>query len=277
MEEKGLSKKFIEVREVIRKKNANLLRWMPRFLTRYVERVIHQDEINQIMSDNEGLIGLDFINALIDKDLKVHVKVEGAENIPTEDGVIFASNHPLGGLDGIAFMYVVGKIRKDVQFLVNDILLNLKPLEPLFVPVNTLGAQGRKNLALIEQAYAADHALLVFPAGLVSRKKGGAIQDLAWKKSFISKAKKYQKDIIPVHIDGRNSNFFYNLSRIREKIGIKANIEMFYLPDEMFKQKNKTVTIRIGKPVPYTQFDGSKTEQEWANDIKEEVYRLGKA
>lgn len=275
MEEKVPTKKLIEVREVIRKKNSNLLRWMPKFVTNYIERIIHQDDINQIMIDNEGLSGMDFVNALIDKNLKINVRVEGEENIPREGGVIFASNHPLGGLDGIAFMYVVGKIRRDVKFLVNDILLNLAPLESIFVPVNTLGAQGRQNLAKIEQAYAADHALLVFPAGLVSRKRKGVIEDLVWKKSFIAKAKKYQKNVIPVHIDGRNSNFFYNLARLREKVGIKANIEMFFLPDEMFAQRNKTVTIRIGTPIPYTHFDGNKTEQEWADEIKKEVYRLG--
>jgi len=273
---KEAEKKFIIVKDVIKKKNPSLLKWMPSFVLKYIERVIHQDDINQIMHNCQGLEGIDFVNALIEKELNIEVEVIGEENIPKEGGVIFASNHPLGGLDGIVFMYVVGKIRRDVKFLVNDILLNLKPLDPLFVPVNTLGPQGRKNLELIEKAYAADHALIVFPSGLVSRKIDGKVQDLAWKTSFIAKAKKYKKNVIPVHINGKNSSFFYNLARIRQKLGIKANIEMFYLPSELFAQRNKKVVIHIGDPISYTEFDNKKSEQYWADEIKDKVYKLGK-
>src|SRR5690606_15067384 len=192
---------------------------------------------NAVMDHIGHLDGLDFVDALLTQELGVQVELEGKENIPLEGGVIFASNHPLGGLDGIAFMHAVGKYRKDVKFLVNDILLNIKNLQPLFVPVNTLGPQGRKNSQLIEEAYADEHALLVFPAGLVSRKREGVISDLEWKKSFVNKAKKYKKNIIPVHIAGRNSDFFYNLARFRERIGLKVNLEMLYLADEFFAQR----------------------------------------
>lgn len=266
--------KYIVVRDVIRNKNPNLLRWMPRFVLRYLERIVHEKDINDVMDHIGHLEGLDFVDALLTQELGVRVVLEGAENIPLEGGVIFASNHPLGGLDGIAFMHAVGKYRKDVKFLVNDILLNIKNLKPLFVPVNTLGPQGRRNLALIEEAYADEHALLVFPAGLVSRKKDGKIRDLEWKKSFIAKAKKYQKNIIPVHIDGRNSDFFYNLARWRERLGVKVNLEMLYLADELFAQRGQTVTIRIGEPLPYTTFDSSKSEKEWAEDLKKRVYSM---
>lgn len=271
-----VKEKFIDIRDVIKAKNPTLLRWMPRFVLRYIEKIVHEDDVNQIMTNIGHLDGMDFVDGLITQELNINVVLHGTENIPLDGGVIFASNHPLGGLDGIAFMYAVGKYRKDVKFLVNDILLNIKNLQPLFVPVNTLGPQGRRNLKLIEEAYKDEHALLVFPAGLVSRKKQGKIQDLPWKKSFISKAKKYQKNIIPVHIKGENSNFFYNLARLRESIGIKANLEMFYLADELFAQENKTVTITVGQPIPPTYFDDSKTEQAWAADIREQVYRLGK-
>lgn len=269
-------KKLIDLREVINKKNPTLLKWIPSFVLRFIEKAIHQEEVNQLIINGEGSKGIDFVNNLIEKQLKIEVEVIGEENIPKEGGVIFASNHPLGGLDGIVFMYVVGKIRKDVKFLVNDLLLNIKPLDPLFVPVNTLGPNGRKNLRLIEEAYADEHALLVFPAGLVSRKIDGKIQDLAWKKSFISKSKKYKKNVIPVHINGKNSSFFYNLARVRQKLGIKTNFEMFFLPNELFAQKNKKVVIRIGKPVSYEEFDKNQSEQYWADEIKAKVYNLGK-
>lgn len=269
-------KKLIDLREVINKKNPTLLKWIPSFVLRFIEKAIHQEDVNQLIINGEGSKGIDFVNNLIEKQLKIEVEVIGEENIPKEGGVIFASNHPLGGLDGIVFMYVVGKIRKDVKFLVNDLLLNIKPLDPLFVPVNTLGPNGRKNLRLIEEAYADEHALLVFPAGLVSRKIDGKIQDLAWKKSFISKSKKYKKNVIPVHINGKNSSFFYNLARVRQKLGIKTNFEMFFLPNELFAQKNKKVVIRIGKPVSYEEFDKNQSEQYWADEIKAKVYNLGK-
>lgn len=274
MENQTSADKYIIVRDVIRKKNPNLLRWMPRFVMRYFERIVHEDDINDIMDHIGHLYGLDFVDALLNQELGVKVELEGEENIPLEGGVIFASNHPLGGLDGIAFMHAVGKHRSDVKFLVNDILLNIKNLQPLFVPVNTLGPQGRKNILLIEEAYADDHALLVFPAGLVSRKRNGKIQDLEWKKSFISKAKKYKKNIIPVYIEGRNSDFFYNLARFREKVGLKVNLEMLYLADELFAQRGQTVTIHIGKPIAYTAFDDSKSEAEWATHVKGMVYGM---
>ena len=265
--------KYIVIRDVIRRKNPGLLRWLPGFVLRYIERVVHEDDINQIMANIGHLHGLEFVDALIGQ-LGVRVELQGIEHIPAEGGVIFASNHPLGGLDGIAFMHALGKYRSDIKFIVNDILLNIKNLEPLFVGVNKHGAQGRKAMAQVEAAYAADHALLVFPAGLVSRKRHGKIADLEWKKSFISKAKKYQKDIVPVYIQGENSSFFYNFARWRERLGIKANIEMFYLPDEMFAQRNKTVTICVGKPIPYTGFDDSRSEKEWAEAVKQTVYNL---
>ncbi len=266
--------KFIQVREVIRKKSPKVAKWIPGPLIRYLERVLHEDEINDIMTRFRDLYGLDFVNALID-DLGVEVVLEGAENIPIEDSVIFASNHPLGGLDGIAIMQAIGRHRRDVKFLVNDILMNIRNLEPLFVPVNKVGGQAKSGIMAIDQAYASDNALLVFPAGLVSRKIRGKIADLEWKKSFISKAKKYKRDVVPVYIDGENSNFFYNLARLRQKLGLKVNIEMLYLPDEMFSQRNHTVTIRVGKRISYQEFDRSKSEREWAHHVREIVYRMG--
>ena len=266
-------KKFIQLKEVIRKKSPNFAKWIPEPLFRYLKRIIHEDEINYIMRTYHDKFGLDFVDSLL-KELNVTVYLEGVENIPVEENVIFASNHPLGGLDGVAFMQAIGKYKKNVKFLVNDILMNVSNLEPLFVPVNKLGEQSKSGVMAIENAYASDQALLVFPAGLVSRKRNGKIVDLEWKKSFINKAKKYKKDIVPVYIEGRNSNFFYNLARIRTWLGIKANIEMLYLPDEMFSQRGKRITIRIGKKIPYTTFDKRNNERQWAAIVKNMVYSI---
>src|SRR5690606_22391341 len=189
--------KFIQVRDVIRKKSPKLAKWIPGPFLSYLERVIHEDDINYIMTKFRDLYGLDFVDALIEE-LGVNVVLEGAENIPVGDSVIFASNHPLGGLDGIAIMHAIGRYRRDVKFLVNDILMNIRNLEPLFVPVNKIGGQAKSGIMAIDQAYASDNALLVFPAGLVSRKIKGKVADLEWKKSFITKAKKYKRDVVPI-------------------------------------------------------------------------------
>jgi len=266
-------KKFIQVGEIIRQKSPKIAKWIPSFFISYLKKTIHEDEINDIMFRLRNLQGLDFVDALI-KDLGVKVLMDGSEHIPLDESVIFASNHPLGGLDGIAFMHAIGRYRRDVKFLVNDILLNIGNLEPLFVGVNKVGGQNKSAIAAIEEAYADEHALLVFPAGLVSRKTKGEVIDLEWKKSFIAKAKKYKKDIIPVYIEGKNSNFFYNLANWRSKLGIKFNIEMLYLADEFFKQRNQRVIIKIGEKIPYSYFDGSKSEKQWAAEVKRIVYRM---
>ncbi|AGA79910.1 1-acyl-sn-glycerol-3-phosphate acyltransferase [Echinicola vietnamensis] len=266
-------KKFIEIKEVIRDKNPKLLKWIPGFVLNYIRKITHEDEVNRLMADYGHLHGMEFVNALI-LDFGVQIDLKGAENIPQTAPVIFVSNHPLGGFDGIAFMHAIGKYRQDIRFLVNDILTNVKNFDPLFVPVNKHGSHGRKAARLIEETYAGENAVLVFPAGLVSRKQAHGISDLEWKKSFITKAKKYKKDIVPVYIDGRNSSFFYNLAKFRKKIGVKANIEMMYLADEMFGQKNKKVTIHVGKPISYQYFDDTKSEKDWAAEVKSIVYSM---
>jgi putative hemolysin len=188
--------------------------------------------------------------------------------------LLIVSNHPLGGLDGMVLMHVIGKARPEIVFPVNDFLLFLPPLQPLFIPINKHG-RNAENLALFDQTFASDKAILYFPAGLVSRKqKGGEIKDLEWKKTFITKSKKFQRDVLPVYISGKNSNFFYNLARFRRKLGIGANIEMLYLVDEMFRQKDKIIRVTFGEIIPYTTFDKSKTDTEWAAWVRDIVYGL---
>ncbi|RZS97176.1 1-acyl-sn-glycerol-3-phosphate acyltransferase [Cecembia calidifontis] len=267
------SKPFIDIEQVLKNKNAKLHRWLPGFVIRYIKRIVHEKDINAVMAKIGHLQGLEFVHALIDE-FGVEVTLTGAENIPLDRQVIFASNHPLGGMDGVAFMHALGKYRTDLRFLVNDILTNIKNFEPIFIPVNKHGANSREVTKLIEETYAGDYAVLVFPAGLVSRKQPGGIKDLTWKKSFISKAKRYKKDVVPVYIEGRNSDFFYNFANLRKKLGIKSNIEMFYLADEMFAQRGKKVVIHIGKPISYDYFDQSKSESEWAEEVKNLVYQM---
>ena len=267
--------KFIDLEKVIAGKNPRLLKWIPRFILNYIKKVIHEDDLNDAINRNNDKFGYDFAAATL-KEFDPQLIVSGIENIPLEGGCIIASNHPLGGLDGIAFMVTVGGVRKDIRFLVNDLLLNLKNYGEIFVPVNKHGKNSKDNIRLYEEIYSSDVCVLIFPAGLVSRRnKSGIIMDLDWKKSFINKSIKYQKPVIPLYIGGNNSSFFYNLAYYRKKLGIKANIEMFYLVDEMYKQKGKTIEFIFGKPISPASFTNDFSEHHWAQEVKKHVYALG--
>ena len=264
----------IDIEKAIASKNPRLLKILPGFILKYIKRAIHQDELNEANNRNSHLFHIDFVNAAMEE-FDVHLKVKGEENIPKTGGVILAANHPLGGLDGIAFMKVAGSYRSDIKFLVNDLLMAFKNLGSILIPINKHGRNTNDYLDKIDKAYASDVCLLLFPAGLVSRRQeGGVIEDLVWKKSFINKAIQYQKNIIPVFIDGKNSNFFYNLAYWRKKIGIKANIEMFYLADEMYKQKGKTITFIFGEAISWETFTKDKPAEYWAAMVKQHVYAL---
>jgi len=264
----------IDIREVFRKKNPRVARLIPGFVYRYLKRIIHQEEINEVMPRIMHLEGLDFVRVGLEH-FGITIRSYGKEHVPREGRFIFVANHPLGGLDGLVFAKEVGDIFPNVKFIVNDILLNIKNLEPIFVPVNKHGKQSSDYVRRIEETYQSDAQVLNFPAGLCSRKVKGKIVDLQWHKSFINKARKHERDIIPVFISGRNSNFFYNFARIRTLLGIKSNIEMFYLPNEMFKQKAKHIDIIFGKPIDYRVLDRRYTPQVWAQKIKNHVYQLG--
>ncbi|MCH7658036.1 MAG: 1-acyl-sn-glycerol-3-phosphate acyltransferase [Bacteroidetes bacterium] len=265
---------FIDIEKVISDKNPRLLKLLPKFLVRYLKRIIHQDELNKFIKFHGELMGLDFIREGL-KYMKTNYEVKGLENLPEEGRFLFASNHPLGGLDGLIFIHEIGKIWPNLKFPVNDLLLNIKNLEPIFLPINKHGKQDKQAVIQIEKSYASDDQILYFPAGLCSRKKKGKIKDLEWKKHFITKAVKHKRDIVPVHFTGRNSNFFYNLANLRSMMGIKSNIEMIYLANEMFKQKNKKIIVRFGKPISYRMFDNSLSPEEWALKVKKIVYFLG--
>jgi putative hemolysin len=268
------NKQQIDVEEVIKLKNPKLLKVLPRFVLKYIKKIIHQDEMNQLLEETEFDFELDFIKKAL---IHFQFKVEsiGLKNIPKNGACIIVCNHPLGGLDGIAVMNEVGKVRSDMKALVNDILMNLKNLSTLLIPINKQGKNSIENSKRINNAYLSDECLILFPAGLVSRKQKGQIKDLEWQKSFITKAIKFKQDIIPVYVEAQNSNFFYNLALIRKKIGLKVNLEMFFLVDEVYKQKGKTIRITFGRPISYTQFTTDKSHFEWANEMKNHVYNLG--
>ena len=279
-----IPEKLINVEALFESKNPKLLRIIPRWFMSYLKRIIHQDEVNGYIYRNRHKFGLPFVEAIL-REFGVTVNTEIPGTGPSEQKtnlesrllnhrLIIAANHPLGGLDGLALMNQIGKVRQDIVFPVNDLLMNVPGLKPLFIPINKHG-KNTDNSRIIEETFAGDKVILYFPAGLVSRKfKGGVIRDLEWKNTFIKKARRYQRDILPVYISGRNSNWFYNLSKWRKKLRIKANVEMLYLADEMAKQRGQTITLNIGDIIPWQSFDKSRNDLQWAGLVKNKVYDL---
>lgn len=266
--------KPIYLKEVFKSKNPALARWIPGFVYSWLNRIICIDDINDFIRKHGDRKGIDFADAIVEY-LNLTFQTEGITNLPSPQGrYIFVSNHPLGGPDGIALISFLGKYYPDLKFPVNDILLNLKNLNNIFLPVNKHGGMSREAVKAIASAYTSDNQIIMFPAGLCSRKIKGKIEDLEWQKNFIVEAIKHRRDIVPIYISGQNSNFFYNLSNFRKKIGLKANIEMLWLPKEAFKKKNETLTLKIGKPISWQSFDKSKKPKEWAKEVRDILYRL---
>lgn len=267
--------KKIDIEKILEKKMPSVKKRLPKFVISYIKRAICQDEINRTYKRIGHLQGYDFAKALLQDELNISYNVIGKENLPQNSRVIFVSNHPLGGADGVIMIDTLGSIYPSLKIPVNDFLMNIDNLCQFFIPINKISGQARGTSQLLNEVASSNDALLFFPAGQCSRRQdNGEIKDNEWKKTFISKAIQNQRDIIPIHFEGKNSNFFYNLAYYRKKLGIKVNIEMLYLPSELFKQKDKTFTIKIGKPIPYSTFDKSKSEKEWAQWVKEVTYSL---
>jgi len=263
---------FIDVERMIASKSKRALRLTPNFIIAYLKRIVHQDYVNNFLKKHQDKTGLDFVRIVLDE-FKIKLKVEGLEHIDLSKRYIIAANHPIGSLDGLALMDVVGKIRTDILFPVNDLLMNLPNLQSLFIPINKHGSN-IENARIIDKAFASNVLMLYFPAGLVSRRIKGVIEDLEWKKTFIRKSRDYARDVIPVYIEGRNSSFFYSLANWRARLGIKMNIEMLYLADEMFKQIGNEIKIIFGAPIPHQTFNRTKKDNEWAEMVKKQVYTI---
>jgi putative hemolysin len=263
----------VDVDKILTDKNPKIRRMLPGFVIRYLKRIVHQDMINDILRNFGHLRGQAFNDGALSF-MGIKYRAHGVENLPAGGRNIFVSNHPLGGLDGMVFMSELSKHFPAIKFPVNDILLYIENYSDIFLPVNKVGNFGREAAKLMEEAYASDYQLLNFPAGICSRKIKGVITDLKWQKSFVVKAVQHERDIVPCYFVGRNSHFFYNLANLRQLLGIKVNIEMLYLADEMYKQKGKDIDVYFGEVIPWQTFDKSKSPQEWAEMVREKTYNL---
>lgn len=271
--EKGNPRFLVQVDKVLKDKNPSLHAKLPHFVIRWMEKIVYQDQLNNFLMQYGHLDGKAFSDGMMEH-TNLQLKLVGIENIPKSGRFTFAANHPLGGIDGLILCSVLGEKYPHFKILVNDILMNVTNMQDYFLPINKHGGQAKEAAKLINDVYASDQQICVFPAGLVSRKTNGVIKDLEWKKNFISKTIQHKRDIIPLHISGQNSKRFYRIANIRKFLGIKINLEMLTLPYEMFKYYNREMTITFGKPIAFTSLDRSKSPLEWAQYVKDIVYQL---
>lgn len=264
---------FINLRRMISSKNPRLIKWIPGFILRYLERIIHQDEINAFLRNHPDSYNQEFCTAVVNY-LNITYEIKGLERIPKTGKCVLAMNHPLGGMDALILVDALKDHRTDIKFIVNDLLMNLGRLNDIFVGVNKHGKTKGASLKQVNELFASEDLVCIFPAGLVSRKIKGKIQDLEWKKTFVKQSKINNQTILPVHINGRLSNFFYRLANFRKFLGIKANIEMLYLADELFKQRNQHIVFTVGEPITAEELKKHKSDKEAAHWIQHHVMTL---
>ena len=272
-----ITEKTIDISEILKGKMGAKAKYVPAPVVSWLKKIAHQDEVNKFLWDSRELTGTPWLEECV-RYLDMTLDFEGEENLPSKDDgklYTFVSNHPLGGIDGVALGSIIGrKYDSRFRYLVNDLLMNLPGLAPLCIPINKTGSQSRNFPAMVEAGFQSDYHMLMFPAGLCSRKIDGEIRDLPWKKTFLSKSIEYKRDIVPIHFSGQNSNFFYRLANFSDRHIKKVNIAMLFLVDEMYKNVHKTFKVSFGKPIPWQTFDKSKTPMEWVKFVYDRVYEL---
>lgn len=274
-----ISEKTIDIDRILADKMGAKVRYVPRPVVSWLKRILHQDEVNRYLWESRHLTGTEWLEECV-RYLDMTLDIHGLENLPDKnDGRLytFVSNHPLGGADGVALGSIIGRhYDSRFRYLVNDILMNLPGLAPLCIPINKTGGQARSFPAMVKAGFESDNHILMYPAGLCSRRRNGEIRDLPWSKTFIVKSVQYQRDVVPIHFGGQNSEFFYKLANFSDKYVKKVNIAMIYLVDEMYKNVHKSFRITIGKPIPWQTFDKSRTPAEWAQYVQDIVYKMPK-
>lgn len=270
-----------DIRAIIKSKAPNAK--VPDFLIRYLERITHVKEMNAFLRKYPDLRGYEFMDRVIHEELGCSASIEGIEHIPTDGRpVIFVSNHPLGGLDGMIIAEMIHESRqqsavsRQLKVIVNELLMFMEPIADLWAPVNKVGQLSKEQAVAQQRMWESGTDVLTFPAGACSRLQRidgrWQIQDLEWKKNFVQRAREYQRDIVPIYFEGRNSRFFYALAWLRKLLHIKLNIEMLYLVDEMYGAHGKHFRVHVMPPIPYTTLDNSRTPLQWAQHIKQQIY-----
>ena len=271
-----VTEKTIDIDKILHDKLGSKAKFVPGFMVSWLKRIAHQDQVNAYLWESRHLVGTDWLEECV-RYLDATLDVVGVENLPAKDDgrlYTFVSNHPLGGEDGVALGAIIGRHYDGrFRYLVNDLLMNLPGLAPVCIPINKTGKQSRDFPKMVEAGFQSDNHMLMFPAGLCSRRKNGVIRDIPWTKTFISKSVQYQRDVVPIHFGGQNSDFFYRLANFSDRF-LPFNLAMLYLVDEMYKNVHKTFRVAIGKPIPWQTFDKSRKPAEWAQWVQDKVYEL---
>ena len=274
---KQVTEKTIDLDLILSSKMGSKAKFVPRPFVSWLKRVIHQDEVNRFLWESRHLSGTEWLEECV-RYLDMTLQIVGEENLPAKDDgklYTFVSNHPLGGADGVALGSIIGRHYDGrFRYLVNDLLMNLPGLAPVCIPINKTGSQSRSFPQMVEDGFKSGNHILMFPAGICSRRIDGKVQDIAWKKTFIAKSVEYQRDVVPIHFSGSNSDFFYKLASFSDKYVKKINLAMLFLVDEMYKNVHKSFQVTIGKPIPWQTFDKSKSASTWAQEVRSRVYAL---
>ena len=280
LERKGMteiSEQTIDIDRILKEKMGGKAKYVPSFAVKWLKHIIHQDEVNKFLWESRDKMGVDWLEECV-RYLDMTLQIEGEENLPPKDDgklYTFVSNHPLGGEDGVALGAFIGRhYDGNFKYLVNDLLMNLPGLAPLCIPINKTGGQSRNFPALVNAVFSSNHHVVMFPAGLCSRKTNGVIKDLPWKKTFISKSVQSHRDVVPIHFGGCNSDRFYRIANICKTLNLKVNVAMLFLVDEMYKNVHKTFRVAVGKPIPWQTFDKTRTPAQWAQVVQDKVYEL---
>lgn len=264
---------YINIEAQINNSSSLFLKKLPGFIVKGIAKVTRQDEINRILTKYSDAVGVDFLSKIL-RELNIHVCIEGLENLPDSGKCFFVANHPFGIVDGLILTHIVGSKYGNFKAIGNEVFVLIPQLRPLIAAVNVFGTNPKEYLQNLDQLFNSEVPITHFPAGVVSRIKNRQVRDDTWHKTFISKSVSCKRDIVPFYFYGRNSILFYAVFLIRKALGIQTNLELALLPHEMFNKRNKTIQVKIGKPVPYQIFDKSKSHADWTNDIKTLVYSL---
>ena len=260
----------INLHEILRARmSPRMRRLIPGVLITCLEKIIHQDELNDMLERTYPLEGSEFSQRVYDL-MGLTIEVQGMEHLEEGKRYVFASNHPLGGLDGIGLIKILGERYGDdgIRFLVNDMLMNVVPLRNVFLPINKYGSQGREAAKSINAAFESERQMVVFPAGLVSRlHPDGEIKDLTWQKSFVQKGVASGRDFVPMYFEGLNRMRFYRLARWRKRLGIKVNLEQAMLPAELCAARGKRFGVIFGTPISHQEIERRMQRGESATEI----------
>jgi putative hemolysin len=265
----------IDVKQLFKEKNPKLYRFLPGFFFRYLRKIVHEKQLNYILKTHGHKNGIDFLNSTLDY-FDASAETIEQKHLPKHTKIIIAANHPLGSIDGMLLIKKVFDHYGKAKALVNDMLMTLEPLQEFFIGFNKHGSTARQTIKELNTLLEKDCPIIYFPSGMVSRRYNGVIKDPEWKKTFVNNAVQYEREVVPIHISGHLSESFYRKASIRRFFGIGMNIEMLYLPDELFKLEKPCLKLTVGKPIPYEQFDKSKTAPQWAEEVRKHVYTLAK-